>query len=77
MAALPVITTSGVWRQVLAYIAERRAELVAECISLATTDQRRAECAARIAELDELQQAPEATRREAEMQQQPPIQGAY
>lgn len=77
MAALPVHVGSLTWRQVLVYITERRAELVAECISLSTSHERRAECAARIAELDELRQAPELTARAAEMQQQPPIQGAY
>lgn len=77
MASLPVAATSGTWRQVLTYIEERRAELIAECISLSASAERRAECAARIAELDELKLAPELTRREAEMQQEPPIKGAY
>ena len=77
MAALDVHVGSLAWRQVLVYIAERRAELVAECIELRTSAERRAECAARIAELDELRQAPEVTRRAAEMQQDEPRQGAY
>lgn len=77
MAALPVFVGSTVWRQVLAYIDERRAELIAECIAIRTPPERRAELAARIAELDELRQAPEETKREAEMRQQPTTHGAY
>lgn len=66
MALLPVDMTSGTWRAVERYVAERRAELAAECIEINTSAERRAELAARAAELDELAKAPELTRMQTE-----------
>jgi hypothetical protein len=66
MALLPIDATSAAWRLVLTYAADRRKELATECCAMGTTPARREELAARIAELDELIDAPAAARRTAE-----------
>lgn len=50
------------WLAVVAYVRARRAELVEEAIDLGRSDQERRDSAARIAELDELLDAPQVTR---------------
>lgn len=52
---------------VAAYADDRMAELAAECCAISTPADRRAELAARIAELKELLDAPDAARRTAAM----------
>ena len=64
---LNIDITSGGWRAVAAYVADRMAELSAECCAVATSADRRAELAARIAELRELLDAPDSARRTAAM----------
>lgn len=59
--------TSSTWRAVEARLTERRAALVAECISVATPADRRAELAARIAEVDSLLDMPDELLRAGQM----------
>lgn len=74
---MSIDTMSPTWRSIEGHLFDRRAALVNECIAVGTPADRRAELAARIAEVDLLLDLPDAMIRTAQMVMPGTNQGSY
>jgi hypothetical protein len=76
MPNLAIDQKTSMWLAVHEYVRERINEMAEECLSIQATSERRAELAARAAELRDLLKAPEESRTRTELRTEQP-RGTY